>query len=108
MHKIAEAFDHDRRLPNLLLDPYFRRKIRRARRGWREVVAVAARHGVPCPAFMSALAYYDGYRTARLPADLLQAQRDYFGAHGFERVDRLRGQKFHVDWPHPDRPLIER
>ncbi len=108
LHKIAEAFDHDRRLPNLLLDPYFRRKIRRARHGWREVVAVAARHGVPCPAFMSALAYYDGYRTARLPADLLQAQRDYFGAHGFERIDRPRGRKFHVDWPHPDRPLIER
>jgi 6-phosphogluconate dehydrogenase len=68
------------------------------------VVALAARHGIPAPAFGAALAYFDGYRSARLPANLIQAQRDYFGAHTFERVDAPRGVFFHVDWPHPDRP----
>ena len=71
------------------------------------MVALAAETGVPCPAFMSALAYYDGYRTAVRPANLLQGQRDYFGAHSFERVDKRRGQKFHVDWPEPDRPQLK-
>jgi len=70
-------------------------------------VTLAARSGVPAPAFMSALAYYDSYRTERLPAYLLQAQRDYFGAHTYERTDRPRGRRFHVDWPDPDRPEIE-
>jgi 6-phosphogluconate dehydrogenase len=71
------------------------------------VVALAAQHGVPGPTFASALAYYDGYRAARLPANLLQAQRDYFGAHTYERVDRPRGKFFHLDWPEPSRPQIE-
>jgi 6-phosphogluconate dehydrogenase len=91
-------------LPNLLLDPYFEGKVRRAQKSWRRVIALAAEAGVPCPAFMSALAYYDSYRSKRLPANLLQAQRDYFGAHTFERVDRPRGHFFHVDWPDPRRP----
>ena len=67
-------------------------------------MALAVRHGIPAPAFTAALAYFDGYRTSRLPARLLQAQRDYFGAHTFERVDQPRGAFFHIDWPHPDRP----
>ena len=71
------------------------------------MVALAAEAGVPCPAFMSALAYYDSYRSGRLPANLLQAQRDYFGAHTFERVDRQRGRFFHVDWPDRTRPQTE-
>ncbi len=67
-------------------------------------MALAAQHGIPAPAFASALAYFDGYRSARLPANLLQAQRDYFGAHTYERVDAPRGKFFHVDWPDPKRP----
>jgi 6-phosphogluconate dehydrogenase len=104
LQKITEAYTRDRRLPNLLLDPYFRRKVGAALPGWRKVVTLAARAGVPSPAFMSALAYYDSYRTERLPAYLLQAQRDYFGAHSYERVDRPRGERFHLDWPDPNRP----
>lgn len=106
LQKIADAHARDRRLPNLLLDPTFRKKVAEALPGWREVVSLAARHGVPSPAFMSALAYYDGYRTARLPASLLQAQRDYFGAHTYERIDRPRGRRYHLDWPDPRRPQI--
>jgi 6-phosphogluconate dehydrogenase len=105
LQKITEAYRRRRGLPNLLLDPYFEGKLRRGQKSLRRVVALAAEAGVPCPAFMSALAYYDGYRSARLPANLLQAQRDYFGAHTFERVDRPRGRFYHVDWPHPDRPM---
>jgi len=71
---------------------------------WRKVVAMAAQAGIAAPAFMSALAYFDAYRSARLPANLLQAQRDYFGAHTYERLDEPRGAFFHLDWPHPQRP----
>jgi 6-phosphogluconate dehydrogenase len=104
LQKIADAYRNDPKLPNLLLDPWFRRKVRAAQPGWREVVALAAEAGIPAPAFMSALAYHDGYRTERLPADLLQVQRDYFGAHGYERVDRPRGRRFHLSWTTPGRP----
>ncbi len=104
LQKITDAYKQDRRLPNLLLDPYFRSKVSAAQDNWRLVVATAAKSGVPCPAFMSALAYFDSYRSANLPANLIQAQRDYFGAHTYERVDRPRGRFFHLDWPHPDRP----
>ena len=90
-----------------MLDAYFRRALQAGQESWRSVVALAARHGIPAPAFGSALAYFDGYRSARLPANLLQAQRDYFGAHTFERVDAPRGKAFHVDWPHPARPQLE-
>ncbi len=96
--KIKEAFDKNPKLENLLLDPYFREKIVAAQDGWRKVVATAALHGIPVPAFSSALAYYDGYRSERLPANLLQAQRDYFGAHTYERIDKPRGQFFHTNW----------
>jgi 6-phosphogluconate dehydrogenase len=107
LQKITDAYRTDSRLPNLLLDPYFRKKIRSGQANWRKVVAIAAEAGIPCPAFMSAVAYYDSYRTGRLPANLLQAQRDYFGAHTYERVDRPRGEFFHVDWPDPARPQIK-
>ena len=104
LQKITDAFERDPRLPNLMLDPFFRKRLHEGQEGWREVVALAARSGVAVPAFSSSLAYYDGYRTARLPANLLQAQRDYFGAHTFERVDAPRGHFFHVDWLAPGRP----
>ena len=85
--KIKEAFDKDPALSNLLLDPFFRDKVLQSQDAWRRVVAAAAVNGVPVPAFMTALSYFDGFRAARLPANLLQAQRDYFGAHTYERVD---------------------
>ncbi len=107
LQKITEAYRNDRSLTNLTLDPYFNGQLKKGQSGWRSVVSMAAEAGVPCPAFMSALAYYDGYRSAVLPANLLQAQRDYFGAHTFERTDAARGRFFHVDWPHPDRPQLE-
>jgi 6-phosphogluconate dehydrogenase len=96
--KIKEAFDKNPKLNNLLLDDYFRGEIKRSQKGWRAVVAMAAKKGIPVPAFSTALAFYDGYRTANLPANLLQAQRDYFGAHTYERVDKPRGQFFHTNW----------
>jgi 6-phosphogluconate dehydrogenase len=96
--KIKEAFDHNPALTNLLLDPYFKRKMHAAQDSWRRVCAKALGCGVPIPAFTSALCYYDGFRTERLPANLLQAQRDYFGAHTYERVDRPRGEFFHTNW----------
>ena len=96
--KIKEAYDRDAELVNLLLDPYFRAQVQEAQAAWRRVVAQAVEMGVPVPALSSALAFYDGYRHERLPANLLQAQRDYFGAHTYERVDRPRGQFFHTDW----------
>jgi 6-phosphogluconate dehydrogenase len=107
LQKITEAYGRNPGLANLLLDPYFNKTIKNAQANWRKVVALAAQHGVPVPTFASALSYYDGYRSARLPANLLQGQRDYFGAHTYERVDRPRGKFFHVDWPEPTRPQIE-
>jgi 6-phosphogluconate dehydrogenase len=98
LSKIKEAFDRDPKLANLLLDPYFTEQVARAQDGWRRVCAAAATNGIPLPAMSSALAYYDGYRTGRLPANLLQAQRDFFGAHTYERNDRPRGQFFHTNW----------
>jgi 6-phosphogluconate dehydrogenase len=98
LEKIKEAYNHDPELQNLLLDPYFTGRVTEAQSGWRRVVAAAAMHGIPIPALSSALAYFDGYRSARLPANLLQALRDYFGAHTYERVDRPRGQFFHTNW----------
>ena len=98
LEKIKEAFDKEPGLSNLLLSPYFKEKINKAQEGWRRVVAAAAMQGIPVPAFSTALAYYDGYRAERLPANLLQAQRDYFGAHTYERVDKPRGQFFHTNW----------
>ncbi len=107
LQKITEAYARDAKLANLLLDPYFNKTIQKAQKNWRKVVALAAENGIPVPTFASALAYYDGYRSARLPANLLQAQRDYFGAHTYERVDQPRGKFFHIDWPEKSRPQLE-
>ena len=96
--KIKEAFDDDPDLVNLLLAPFFKQEIEKAQAGWRRSAAAAVRLGIPMPAIGAALAYYDGYRTERLPANLLQAQRDYFGAHTYERTDRPRGIFFHTNW----------
>jgi len=96
--KIKDAFDRDPQLVNLLVDPYFAGELGRAQHGWRRTVATAVTNGIPVPAMSSALAYYDGYRTARLPANLLQAMRDYFGAHTYERIDKPRGEFFHTNW----------
>jgi 6-phosphogluconate dehydrogenase len=96
--KIKEAFDRDPALPNLLMDPFFRGKVDQAQAAWRRVVAAAVMNGVAAPALTSALAYFDGFRSERLPANLLQAQRDYFGAHTYERTDKPRGQFFHTNW----------
>jgi 6-phosphogluconate dehydrogenase len=98
LEKIKEAFDKDSELPNLLVSPYFVKVLEESQESWRNVCAAAVRYGVPAPAFGSALSYFDGYRTARLPANLLQAQRDYFGAHTYERADAPRGEFFHTNW----------
>jgi 6-phosphogluconate dehydrogenase len=96
--KIKEAFDRDPKLANLAVDPYFTGELQRAQAGWRRAIAAGVTNGIPLPAMSSALAYFDGYRSATLPANLLQAQRDYFGAHTYERVDRPRGEVFHTNW----------
>ncbi len=96
--KIKDAYTNNPNLENLLLDPYFADAIKGLVPAWRNVVAEAVRHGIPMPAFSSALAYFDGYTTEKLPANLLQAQRDYFGAHTYERLDSPRGEFFHTNW----------
>jgi 6-phosphogluconate dehydrogenase len=98
LSRIKEAFDREPGLKNLMLDPFFRDTLHGAQEGWRRVVAMAVSGGIPVPALSSALAYYDGYRCERLPANLLQAQRDYFGAHTYELIDRPRGEFFHTNW----------
>jgi len=95
---IKAAFDKNGELDNLLLDDYFNNMVAEAQKGWREVIATAAVNGVALPCLTSALAYFDGYRTADSPANLLQAQRDYFGAHTYERKDKPRGEFFHTNW----------
>ena len=107
LQKITDAYDNDPELANLMLDPYFKDALHDGQLAWRKVVAAAAENGIAIPAFMSALAYFDGYRSAVLPANLLQAQRDYFGAHTYERTDEERGCHFHVDWPVDGRPETE-
>jgi len=96
--RIREAYAKRKPPENLLLAPYFKTAVRKAQASWRRIIREAVRLGVPVPAFGSALAYYDGYRSERLPANLLQAQRDYFGAHTYERVDKPRGEFFHTNW----------
>jgi 6-phosphogluconate dehydrogenase len=104
LQKIKEAYDRNPKLANLLLDAHFKRKIHSGQANWRHVVGIAAQNGIPAPQMMSCLAYYDSFRCAVLPANLLQGQRDYFGAHTYERVDAPRGRLFHVDWPKAARP----
>ena len=107
LQKITEAYARNPQLANLLLDSYFNKTVKKAQENWRKVVSLAAECGVPAPTFASALAYYDSYRSARLPANLLQAQRDYFGAHTYERTDKPRGKFYHIDWPEKVRPQFE-
>ncbi len=102
LDRIKEAFDDNPQLENLLLHPYFKDAVQQAQPAWRDIVVTATRMGVPVPAFSTALAYYDGYRSARLPANLLQAQRDYFGAHTYQRTDREG--VFHTEWLQERRP----
>ena len=96
--KIKEAFDNNPEIANILLDPYFSSKLAEAQQGWRNVLSTAIMNGVPAPCLAAGLQYYDGYRSERLPANLLQAQRDFFGAHTYERTDRPRGEFFHTNW----------
>ena len=98
LQRIKEAFDRDPALPNLLLDPYFKDVIGRTQSNWRKIISDAVLSGIPTPAFSASLAYFDSYRSERLPANLLQAQRDYFGAHTYERTDQPKGKWFHFDW----------
>lgn len=96
--KIKEAYDQNSSLTNLLMDPFFKQEIEQSENGWRLVVAKAAEFGIPIPCFSTALSFFDGYRTKTLPANLIQAQRDYFGAHTYEKIDAPRGQYFHTNW----------
>ena len=107
LQKITEAYARNPKLANLLLDAYFNKTIQKAQANWRKVISLAVENGISVPTFASALSYYDAYRSARLPANLLQAQRDYFGAHTYERTDKPRGKFFHIDWPEANRPQIE-
>jgi 6-phosphogluconate dehydrogenase len=99
LNRITEAYRAEPALANLMLAPFFRDALNASQAAWREVVATAVRHGIAVPAMSASLAYYDAYRCARLPANLLQAQRDFFGAHTYERIDKPAGQWFHTDWP---------
>ena len=107
LQKITEAFGKKPRLANLLLDPYFKKTVKKAQKNWRKVIALAVKHGIPVPTLGSALSYFDSYRTEDLPQNLLQGQRDFFGAHTYERKDKPRGEFFHIDWPDPKRPQIK-
>ncbi len=107
LQKITDAYALNSRLKNLMLDPYFANALHEGQQSWREVVSLAVMNGIPAQAFCAALAYFDGYRSAVLPANLLQAQRDFFGAHTYERTDKPRGQFFHVDWPAEERIQLE-
>ena len=98
LNNIKEAYGNNKQLSNLLLDEFFQQAVQTAQPGWRKTVQLAVELGIPTPAFSSALAFYDGYRSEQVPANLLQAQRDYFGAHTYERIDQPRGQFFHTQW----------
>jgi 6-phosphogluconate dehydrogenase len=99
LNRITEAYRKQPELANLMLDPFFKELLNRTQQNWREVVALAVSNGIPVPAFSASLAYYDSYRAERLPANLLQAQRDFFGAHTYERIDQPEGKFFHTEWP---------
>jgi len=99
LNRITEAYRENPELVNLMLAPFFKDVLNRTQQSWRTVVSLASLHGIPVPAFSASLGYYDSYRAARLPANLLQAQRDFFGAHTYERLDKPEGQMFHTEWP---------
>ncbi len=106
LQSINDAYERNNELQNLLLDPFFAKQVSVYQQNWRKAVANATLSGIPVAALSSALSYYDSYRTAVLPANLLQGQRDFFGAHTFERTDQAKGLKFHVEWSQPGRPMI--
>ena len=99
LNRITDAYRGNPTLVNLMLDPFFKDVLNKTQQHWREVVSLATLNGIPVPAFSASLGYYDSYRAARLPANLLQAQRDFFGAHTYERLDKPAGEFFHTDWP---------
>jgi 6-phosphogluconate dehydrogenase len=107
LNHITEAYKKNPALKNLVLDPFFAEILQRTQANWRTAVQTAIEYGVAVPGFSAALSYFDSYRSARLPANLLQAQRDYFGAHTYERTDKPRGKFYHIDWPEPTRPQLE-
>ena len=107
LQKITEAYEKNPELSNLLLDDYFKNCINKYQSSWRRVISIAVEFGIPVPTFASAISYYDSYRASRLPQNLLQAQRDYFGAHTYERTDENRGKSFHLDWLDPKRPELK-
>ncbi|MDC1046123.1 decarboxylating NADP(+)-dependent phosphogluconate dehydrogenase [Candidatus Pseudothioglobus singularis] len=96
--KIKDAYEVNPDIKNLLIDPFFNKEINKSQEGWRRTISIAISNGVPIPAMSSSLSYFDGYRSERLPANLLQAQRDYFGSHTYERIDRKKGEFFHTEW----------
>ncbi len=98
LERIKDAYDNNPELTNLMLDSFFQEAINKAQEGWRSIIAIAISSGIPVPAMSAALAYYDGYRSEKLPANLIQAQRDFFGAHTYERIDQQRGEYFHTNW----------
>jgi 6-phosphogluconate dehydrogenase len=99
LNHITDSYRSNPELSNLMLAPYFKDLLNQFQQNWREVIATATLAGIPVPAFSASLGYYDSYRSAVLPANLLQAQRDFFGAHTYERTDKPRGEFFHTDWP---------
>ena len=107
LQSITEAYERDENLSNLLVDPFFVEQVSKYQMNWRKTVANASLMGIPMGAFSSALAYYDSYRSAVLPANLLQGQRDYFGAHTFARVDKNDGKMYHVEWSSKERNVIK-
>jgi 6-phosphogluconate dehydrogenase len=98
LSKIKDAYETNSEIKNLLVDPFFNKEINKSQEGWRRIISVAISNGIPVPALSSSLSYFDGYRSERLPANLLQAQRDYFGAHTYERLDCKKGEFFHTEW----------
>ena len=99
LNRITDAYRENPALDNLMLAPFFKEVLNTSQQNWREVVSMATLAGIPVPAFSASLGYYDSYRSSVLPANLLQAQRDFFGAHTYERTDKPRGEMFHTDWP---------
>jgi 6-phosphogluconate dehydrogenase len=106
LQSITQAYETNEHLENLLLDPFFIKQINDYQSNWRRAIASATIAGIPCPAMSSALSYYDSYRCDVLPANLLQGQRDFFGAHTFSRIDKPEGKKYHIEWNQPDRPMV--
>ncbi|MEC8229892.1 MAG: NADP-dependent phosphogluconate dehydrogenase, partial [Pseudomonadota bacterium] len=107
LQSIADAYERDEELANLLIDPFFAGQIAKYQNNWRRTIANSSLIGIPVGAFSSALAYYDSYRSAVLPANLLQGQRDFFGAHTFARADKNDGKMYHVEWSKPGRPVVK-